>query len=716
MLTHVPLPSWKALFRSFFCRQHSDAALASTWHRDGEVAGWLSRSAWSLALVALWRKRCRSNLSLTVWIPDFFCNTALTALRQTGAKLVFYPVTEKMAPDIAACRELSAGNPPDMFLLVHYFGQPMPAVEARDFCARYGAWLVEDGTHVLRPIRGVGTAGDFVLYSPHKHMPIPDGAVLVVRSDGPTKLDAEQIAFFDSPRTWPGQLRELRERMRHRENDHWIRASVWFFKRVLQKVGVRSRRKPPVFTDPLPLERQGYALLGSPSLGGLARRLLLALLPDIEVVARKRQRHQLVWDGLLLEFPTRGEVTIANRPAGREWTPYLAAYETSPAAAPGDYERWCHQGLPVTTWPDLPPEVHADRERHAKAWELRHSRLYLPVHQSLNVGSLIKAHPRRYREPKVGMTVRMICDQTAKDQWQKWLGRMERSNLLQSWPYGDAKAEFSGWRVRRYVFYCEGEPVAFVQVLQKKVFGLLCVTRVNRGPLFLKFLDDHQRLAVWEALLSWGCVRRGRLLSLAPQFNLSAESLILLERQGARQFSFRSYESAWVNLSLDANTLRKNLDGKWRNMLAFAEKKELKLEIKSDGESFDWMIERYQTLMREKGFSGPPVGLLRSLCRHSAEQPLLVLRALHEGQAVAAICLASHGSAATYLLGWNGVQGRNLKANQFLLWNAILHLKQSGLKWLDLGGISEEFTPGISAFKLGLNGERYELVGDYWKW
>jgi hypothetical protein len=33
-----------------------------------------------------------------------------------------------------------------------------------------------------------------------------------------------------------------------------------------------------------------------------------------------------------------------------------------------------------------------------------------------------------------------------------------------------------------------------------------------------------------------------------------------------------------------------------------------------------------------------------------------------------------------------------------------------------LGGIDEELTPGISAFKLGLGGEQYELVGEYWKW
>ena len=127
--------------------------------------------------------------------------------------------------------------------------------------------------------------------------------------------------------------------------------------------------------------------------------------------------------------------------------------------------------------------------------------------------------------------------------------------------------------------------------------------------------------------------------------------------------------------------------------------------------------QQYQELMQEKDFSGPAIGLLRNLRNHLDDgEQLLILRAMHEGEPVAGVCLARHGSAATYLLGWNGHKGRNLKANQYLLWQAIKYLKQSGSRWFDLGGISEENTPGITAFKLGLNGERYELVGEYWKW
>jgi hypothetical protein len=163
--------------------------------------------------------------------------------------------------------------------------------------------------------------------------------------------------------------------------------------------------------------------------------------------------------------------------------------------------------------------------------------------------------------------------------------------------------------------------------------------------------------------------------------------------------------------------MRRRLDGKWRNMLVSAEKGALRLEVGSNEQLIDWMLARYQQLAAEKNFAGPPVSLLQVLRRKvDGQSPLVIFRALDDGEPVAGICIAVHGAAAIYLLGWNGVRGRNLKANHFLLWHAIMHLKQAGLLWFDLGGFDEELTPGISAFKLGLKGERYSLAGEYWKW
>ncbi len=503
MLTPTPLPTWFNLFRALLCRLPSAIDLAAPWRREGEVAGWLSRSAWSLALIALWRKSRAPELPVTVWIPDYFCNASLAALRQTGAPLVFYPVTACMEPDFGAFQPLADADPPDIFLLVHYFGRPTPAAKTRDWCARHGAWLIEDAAHVLRQVEGIGAYGDCVLYSPHKHLPIPDGAVLLIRPNGPGKFGADGLASFGPPSSWPSQLRDLQQQMGGSVSSGGAHAVVWLVKRVLQKLGVRSwRLSTTPFAEPLkPVASQFTA----PPQSDLARRLLAGLVSELGAVSRRRQRHQMLWDGLLIDDASCiDNLGLAERPINREWTPYLAAYKIGPTKAEETYHQWQRQGLPVSTWPDLPPEVIAHRECHANAWHLRHTRLYLPAHQSLSARELLERCCWPGAIPESKPRLRLVWDKGTREQCRQWLAQAGPSNLLQSWPYGEAKSVHGGWRVKRGVLCRDNEPIAVVQVLQKRVAGLLIVSRINRGPLFLRPILPQERRAVWGELVRLG--------------------------------------------------------------------------------------------------------------------------------------------------------------------------------------------------------------------
>ena len=53
----TPLPSWKHIFQILFTRKYSQNELAKPWNKKGDIAGWLSRSAWSLALISQWKKK-----------------------------------------------------------------------------------------------------------------------------------------------------------------------------------------------------------------------------------------------------------------------------------------------------------------------------------------------------------------------------------------------------------------------------------------------------------------------------------------------------------------------------------------------------------------------------------------------------------------------------------------------------------------------------------
>jgi len=201
------------------------------------------------------------------------------------------------------------------------------------------------------------------------------------------------------------------------------------------------------------------------------------------------------------------------------------------------------------------------------------------------------------------------------------------------------------------------------------------------------------------------------------RFKLAALSLAPELPEGATVPGFRrraadSWCSAWIDLSQGAEALRKRLDGKWRNMLNASEKASLLVEASPD--FLPWLLARYRELLTEKGFGATPPALVEALATQSYRpDDMLVLKASSGHDPVAGILLARHGNAATYLIGWNGDAGRKLKANNRLLWEAVVELPKRGVRWLDLGGIDERLTPGIAAFKRGMNGEEYRLAGEF---
>ena len=64
--------------------------------------------------------------------------------------------------------------------------------------------------------------------------------------------------------------------------------------------------------------------------------------------------------------------------------PYLAGFEcNSMQIAETIIFSLQKNKIPVSTWPDLPPEVLADQKKHHVAIKMRLNRFYLPVHSSL---------------------------------------------------------------------------------------------------------------------------------------------------------------------------------------------------------------------------------------------------------------------------------------------------------------------------------------------
>jgi len=705
MTVVVPLPGWMALLRAARPVPVNRVQLAAPWTRGENVAaGWLSKTAWSLALVAHWRKQFQDGRRPCVWVPNYFCNGSLLALRQLPARLHFYPVMSDLRPDYRSIRQQVKEQPPDIFLLVHYFGLPAPAAEAREFCKHVDAWLVEDATHVLQPIPGVGVEGDFILYSPHKLLALPHGALLLARPQGASKLGEQGLARLGEPASWAGQLKS--EFAISSVGGGVWQTLAWSSKRILQKLGLGSSLRPLAFVD-----EPGHVTLPGPDVSQFSLRLLEQYLKDLPMVRAWRQRHQLMLDELVVQSGCYGLVPDWRLTKG-SYTPYIAPYRADdPEAA---FSSLRARGVHASTWPDLPPEVVAVPGQHKAALDLRASHIFLPLHQSLRSRDISCGFEVPQLQPVVASIElqEINCCQS----WRHLLEKTSASNLLQSWSYGESKASTDNWQPRRLVLKYSGQPVALVQVLQRRLGRFVTISRINRGPLFLPGANPALEQACFNMLSNvFGCWSRGRMLFWAPECRLHGSSLIQLQRAGFYLMSPRGWSSSIIDLGQSEDKLRAGLSGGWRNMLNVAHRQQLDVEEVRDSVVFEGLLVNCSEMMRARGMPFP-AHLYRALWKQmELDRESCLLLAVRCGEELlAATWTVQHGNSSTYLMGWSGEQGRKLHAHHILLWETMLRLKVRGLRWFDSGGIDEERTGGIAAFKLGLGGERYSLVGEGW--
>lgn len=302
-------------------------------------------------------------------------------------------------------------------------------------------------------------------------------------------------------------------------------------------------------------------------------------------------------------------------------------------------------------------------------------------------------------------------DRIEREEWEALTAAAGRSNLLQSWAYGAAKQQVEGWRPRRAVLTAHGRPVAIAQVLERRL-GPTRIARLNRGPLWLvPPTPADWRDALARIAAPWRAWRLGALF-LAPELPAGAEADAILGALRCRRRGAPAWCSAWLGLDGDEAALRRNLKGKWRNMLVSAEKAGLDVTAMP----VEQLLADYARFMEERRFTGVPPAIVAAMAAHAwRPDDLRALAAVPAGggASVGGVLMARHGDAATYLIGWNNDEGRRLKAGNLLLWQGALAARRDGCRWFDLGGIDDVLTPGIAAFKRGLNGEEYRLAGEF---
>ena len=132
-----------------------------------------------------------------VLMPAFHCASMIEPLSVVGAEPVFYRINDDLTIDLDDVRSKLTPSV-KAILATHYFGFPQPLAALREFCDGAGIALIEDCAHSFfgnfagRP---VGSYGDFAIASPRKFFPVPDGGILVRRSENTSTISLSSADF-----------------------------------------------------------------------------------------------------------------------------------------------------------------------------------------------------------------------------------------------------------------------------------------------------------------------------------------------------------------------------------------------------------------------------------------------------------------------------------------------------------------------------------------
>ena len=713
MLTLVPNITFKQLL-FLLSRKPTTQTVLAPWCSAGDLAGLLSRSMWSLYLIALWRRNLTQDKELHIGVPSYFCSSTLDPLRKMGVTFTFYEIDSEEGNNLKNLQSQFATTP-DVLIFAHYFGNSAEATaDLRMFANNTGCWLVEDCAHVLKPTAGMGSIGDFVLYSPHKLLATPSGACLVIKPNGPNQMSRNK-ELFDDPETWVQQVLAAAKKDGVPLSNPTMDEMIWLLKRMAQSLGLFRKPRnllnfvedpisPKVFTHPNPaaIARKSLRYWCDHSRKVSLADRLLRLPGTRDRLKREQQSRQInnsVWAQIIEEVSGAKLKSISA--ADPRHTPYLAGFEGTHEDVYQIFNLLQQNGFPVTTWPDLP------RESSENAKKLRETRLFLPIHQSVKPKQIVKKSKKitgRIRKSEISF--KEIKNLST---WNDCLNNVRFSNLMNAWEYAEAKSQAEGWHIKRYVACEDDKEIALLQILCQQKLGFLRIYRVARGPLFLDHVSFTDQRNIYLSLSK--IFRRFSIISISPNVEIGKTNW--LPWKYLYQAGDTSWTSSRLDISFPESDLLSNLNGKWRNQLKAAQKSNIEVKIDQDrgGQRF---TERYRMFQSTKGFEGLDLDFLGKLNALLFESGKILIIEAHKGSDFyGAISVVVHGRTATYLAGISEEAGRKINVTNFLLWTAIQELKKRDIQYLDLGGLDFETTPSIASFKMGMSGHVYQLLGEF---
>lgn len=683
MFLGMPLPKWKQILL-----KKNQSNKKTYYEALNPNILFMAESCMSINLVVEAIHILKGGEKVKILLPDYFCNQTIYSFNESWMEILYYPIKSDIDLDWDYLKKWTKENEFDVFLFTHYFGKYNENISrAKEICKNKNAILIEDCAHVLYPTGKMGLYGDFVIYSPHKQLPIMDGAVLMCNEDENNPIIMELF-------NW---IKEKYKGISENKGN-----AIWYIKKAFQKV-IPIHRKltyyPGIHYSDEFGEKHSLRRISRDSYNTICDLRYI----DFKKIAYIRRDNLDMMNYIVsLKYPD-----VIPMITSEVDVPYFAVYSLEKVENKGKVvEDMINKGFTVLYWPDLPYHLNGT-DGHDDMEKLSENIIIMPVHQDLSPQRLAKKFLGELKTEKCSINIKKIDKETYISRYAS----LQINNIPQDWVYGDAKEATERWKAIRYGVYIDGRLKGVVQILEKKVLGITVAVRINRGPVmeesfscsFIKFLIIQEIRKKYM---------HGIPLIYAPYIYMSPYNIHLATFYNWKNISLFGYPSAIINLEQSEDDLYKGMKAFWRKNLKHAKKC---LTIKYNEYNTDEIIELYIGFLKMKKIPGIPEHILRYL--FSLDMPPLEIISAHneDGEMIAYKVLYKHGNCGTSFIAWNTEEGRNKQARTLLIWSSMLRLKELGYKFFDLGGVDDINTEDVAKYKRGAGGIEYRLLGEFVK-
>lgn len=333
-----------------------------------------------------------------------------------------------------------------------------------------------------------------------------------------------------------------------------------------------------------------------------------------------------------------------------------------------------------------------------------------------------------------------LIHENEKEQFNSFLENNVKGHILQSYEWGEIKAK-TGWQpLRLLIEEDNGEPVAAISILKRKIPVLnKAIFYAPRGPVLdlenaqiLDFLlEEVKRLARTHDAI---------FLKIDPDVSSSNKDLQqLFKDKGFRTAEkgegFEGIQPKYVfrlDISPDETELLSNMHQKTRYNIRLAGKKGVVIregtteeDLKTFYEILKITTERDKFLVRSYNYFKTMLDELKP------KGYAKLFLGEYEGKAIAGTLMLIFGDKAWYMYGASSNEHRNVMPNYLIQWEMIKYAKSLGCTLYDFRGApgfdvdENHYLFGLVKFKRGFNGVHTEFIGEmdlvyspihYWLW